>query len=277
MKTNSIIMVVMLVAAPLQAREYHVATTGLDSNKGSQAKPFLTIQHAADLAQPGDVITVHEGIYREEITPPRGGLSDKKRITYQAAPGEDVEIRGSEVVNDWTEESPGIWKAVVPNSLFGDFNPFADEVSGDWFKPKDRKHHTGCVYQDGQWLFEAASKEDLLERKSWFAEVGDTTTTIWATFDRANPNKSLTEINVRQTVFYPRKPFQNYITVRGFKMRHAAPKWAPPTAEQMGLIGTHWSKGWIIENNHIRYSTCVGVTLGKDGDQWDNTSQNCAE
>ena len=58
---------------------------------------------------------------------------------------------------------------------------------------------------------------------------------------------------------------------------HAATPWAPPTAEQIGLIGAHWSKGWIIEKNDIRYSTCVGITLGKYGDQWDNTSQNSAE
>ena len=60
-------------------------------------------------------------------------------------------------------------------------------------------------------------------------------------------------------------------------MEHAATPWAPPTAEQIGLIGTHWSKGWIIEENTIRYSTCVGITLGKHGDQWDNTSANSAE
>lgn len=37
-----------------------------------------------------------------------------------------------------------------------------------------------------------------------------------------------------------------------------------PTAEQIGLIGTHWSKGWIIENNIISDSKCSCVTLGKD-------------
>ena len=37
--------------------------------------------------------------------------------------------------------------------------------------------------------------------------------------------------------------------MRGFTLEHAATNWAPPTAEQIGLIGTHWSKGWIIENN----------------------------
>ena len=56
----------------------------------------------------------------------------------------------------------------------------------------------------------------------------------------------------------------------------AATNWAPPTAEQVGLIGTHWSKGWVIEDNTIRYSTCTGVTLGKHGDEFDNTSQNSA-
>ncbi len=85
------------------------------------------------------------------------------------------------------------------------------------------------------------------------------------------------EINVRQTVFYPDKPRRNYITVRGFILRDAATPWAPPTAEQIGLIGTHWSKGWIIENNVVSHSICAGISLGKYGDQWDNTSANTAE
>jgi len=253
--------------------QYHVSTAGLDVNPGTKAKPFKTISAAAAVAQPGDTITVHEGIYREEINPPRGGTSDKIRITYQAAPGQNVEIRGSEVVTGWTKESDHLWKIKIENSLFGNFNPFADIVRGDWFKDKGRNHHTGCVYLDGHWLTEAASKEDLRNtkwKKAWLAEVKDKTTTVWATFDDDNPNESVTEVNVRQTVFYPKHPGINYITVRGFTMQHAATNWAPPTAEQIGLIGTHWSKGWIIENNVIRYSNCVGVTLGKYGDEFDN-------
>ena len=78
-------------------------------------------------------------------------------------------------------------------------------------------------------------------------------------------------------MFYPEKPGINYITVRGFTLRHAATPWAPPTAEQIGLIGTHWSKGWIIENNVISHSICSGIALGKYGDQWDNTSADTAE
>ena len=95
-----------LAADVPSGREYHVSPQGNDANDGSAANMLKTISAAARLAQPGDVITVHEGVYRERITPPRGGQSDTKRIVYQAAPGEKVEIKGSEVVKHWTK-SPG--------------------------------------------------------------------------------------------------------------------------------------------------------------------------
>jgi hypothetical protein len=122
-----------------------------------------------------------------------------------------------------------------------------------------------------------SSKPSALNPQLWFAKVDDSNTTIWAQFRDANPNEQLVEINARRTVFYPSEPGRNYITVRGFTLQHAATPWAPPTAEQIGLIGTHWSKGWIIENNTVRYSTCSGIALGKHGDQFDNTSANTAE
>ncbi len=266
------------VALPKKTSEFHVARNGKDSNSGTEATPFYSIQHAADLAQPGDVITVHKGVYRERINPPRGGESDFRRITYQSAPGETVEIKGSEVVKGWEKVQGDTWKVVLCHTFFGGFNPYADRLSGDWFHPRGRTHHTGAVYYNGDWLTEAATQEELFKPVDktplWFAQVDKEVTTIWAQFPNANPNEQQVEINVRRTVFYPDKPGRNYITVRGFTMRHAATPWAPPTAEQIGLIGTHWSKGWIIENNTISHSTCSGITLGKYGDEFDNKSSS---
>jgi alpha-N-arabinofuranosidase len=271
----------LLLSGIIQAREYHVSVKGDDTNKGTAKDPFQTISRAAEVAQPGDFITVHEGTYREQINPPRGGKSDKKRIVYQATPGEKVVIKGSEVIKGWQKVQNDTWKVTIPNSFFGDFNPYSDLINGDWFNPKGREHHTGAVYLNGHWLTEAAKQDDVLKPISdtplWFGQVDKTNTTIWAQFKNVNPNEAEVEINVRRTVFYPDKPGVNFITVRGFTMMHAATPWAPPTAEQIGLIGTHWSKGWIIENNDISYSTCVGITLGKHGDKWDNTSANTAE
>jgi hypothetical protein len=57
-------------------------------------------------------------------------------------------------------------------------------------------------------------------------------------------------------------------------MSQAATQWAAPTAEQIGLIGTHWSKGWIIEDNVISNSKCTGITLGKDRKSGHNVWSN---
>ena len=66
------------------------------------------------------------------MAPRRGGLSDQRRITYEAAAGEHVVIKGSEAVTGWEPVDGTVWKAAVPNSLFGGFNPFAEEIDGDW-------------------------------------------------------------------------------------------------------------------------------------------------
>jgi alpha-N-arabinofuranosidase len=153
----------LLMLSALCARDFHVATTGDDSSDGSSTHPLRTIQAAANQAMPGDMITVREGVYRERIDPPCGGDSDAKRIIYQAAPGAKVTIKGSEVVNGWTKVAHDTRKVVIPNSFFESFNPFADEIRGDWFKAKGRKHHTGAIYQAGHWLTEAAKPEEVLE------------------------------------------------------------------------------------------------------------------
>ena len=268
----------LMPLAVLQAAELHVAVTGKDSDPGSSAAPLRTIQRAADLAQPGDTITVHAGVYRERINPPRGGESDAKRIIYQAAPGEKVEIKGSEVIKNWVKVQDDTWKVTLPNTFFGNFNPYSDLIRGDWFSDQGRQHHTGAVYLDGEWRIEAARLDDLFKAADseplWFGQLDKDNTSIWAQFKGVNPNDAKVEINVRQTVFAPEKTGINYITVRGFDMRNAATPWAPPTAKQIGIVSALWCKGWIIENNEISYSRCSGVALGKYGDEWDNRAES---
>lgn len=41
---------ILVVAAQLNAKEFHVATMGDDANQGRKSAPFQTIQRAADLA-----------------------------------------------------------------------------------------------------------------------------------------------------------------------------------------------------------------------------------
>jgi hypothetical protein len=427
MKTNNLwYCLVLLSASMAAAAEIHVSVEGDDAHDGSAQRPLRTIQQAAELAQPGDTVTVHEGVYRERVDPPRGGLSDEQRIIYQAAPGANVVIKGSEVVTSWMQVEGDVWKAVLPNDFFGDFNPYNDRIGGEWYgTPRDGfDRHTGAVYLNGDWLDEAKTlaqilpslmehtdpqdevlggktaaypgtaiagtdedtlyqtcrydlegyrlavpngiyrvtlkfcephfdapakrvfdvrlgentvltafdifansgkftahdkvfdgiavtdgqlKIDIINRVSlacisgivvesgeysrkvncggpawegyqrdlvdavspahgrplWFAQVDRENTTIWAQFKGVDPNEETVEINVRQSVFYPSEPGRNYITVRGFTMRHAATPWSGAMSEQVGLIGTHWSQGWIIEDNLITHSMNTGITLGR--------------
>jgi len=271
-----LLILLVLTSFVLQAKEYHVSASGNDKNDGSSSNPFRTINFVAQFAIPGDVITVHEGVYRERVNPLRGGESDTKRIIYRAAKGEKVVITGSEPVKGWEKVSGDIWKLMLPNSFFGNFNPYSDLIRGDWFDSKGRQHHTGCVYLNGSWMIEAINFDELKKPTDktplWFGQVEKDTTTIWAQFKSVNPNTEQVEINARKVVFYPSKNFINYITVSGFTMENAATNWAPPSAEQTGIVGTNWSKGWIIENNTVRNSKCSGISLGKYGDEFDNTN-----
>ena len=119
MKKMPITIFLLLAATTLALRafpatEFHVAITGNDAGPGTQAAPLRTIQRAADLAQPGDTVTVHAGVYRERVNPPRGGESDTKRIAYQAAPGEQVVITGAEAMKGWEKVAEDTWKVVIP-------------------------------------------------------------------------------------------------------------------------------------------------------------------
>lgn len=270
-----------LIAALLgpfgHAREYHVSPSGTDAADGTPAHPLRTISAAAERAEPGDTVIVHAGTYRERVSPPRGGDSDTRRITYQAAPGETVIIKGSEVIGNWQPFVGDVWRVTLPNTFFGDYNPYQDVITGDWFADRGRPHHTGEVYLNGKSLYETHLLERVLHPRpfpdsrdpagsvwTWFCESDEENTYIYANFHGLNPNEELVEINVRDACFYPARPGCNYITVRGFHMSQAATQWAAPTAEQIGLLGTHWSKGWIIERNVVSDSKCAGITLGKD-------------
>ena len=269
---------------------YHVSPQGSDRASGDARHPLRTISRAAALAVPGDTVRVHTGVYREWVKPACSGLSDTCRIVFEAAPGEHPVIKGSEQVTGWVREADGLWRLTLPNSFFGDGNPYDTPIEGDWLlEPTEPLRHTGQVYLNGQPLYEASSREELLSHqpvslgrkpnwdprpvlhphpektvRRWFAQVDEHTTTLLASFGEENPNEALTEINVRPCCFYPERPGISYITVRGFEMAQAATPWAPPTANQPGLIGPHWSRGWIIENNDLHDAKASCVSLGKD-------------
>jgi parallel beta-helix repeat protein len=76
---------------------YYVATTGSDSNPGSEAQPWRTIQKAASTLVAGDTVYIRAGTYQERVEPLHSGSADHS-IHYAAYPGDTVTIEGASLI-----------------------------------------------------------------------------------------------------------------------------------------------------------------------------------
>ena len=134
-----------------------------DSGPGSNDRPFRTIGKAAQVLQPGERVVIASGTYREWVRPERGGTGPDKMISYEAAPGAKVYIKGSDVLKEGWARDPVIafrrppaasgapapppppppapsWGYQLTGAMFPDaYNPFAlASVAGDraWLDTK---------------------------------------------------------------------------------------------------------------------------------------------
>jgi hypothetical protein len=132
------------------SKTYYVDNTAPsadDNGPGDKARPFRTINKAAQILEPGERVVIAAGTYRECVRPARGGTGPGQMISYEAAPGAKVYIKGSEVLKDgWQQQkvserfnaSPDsgitVWRHELTNALFPDnYNPFAlPSIMGSW-------------------------------------------------------------------------------------------------------------------------------------------------
>lgn len=73
---------------------FYVAKNGSDSNPGTEAEPWLTIQKAADTMVAGDSVYIKAGTYKTRVIPKNSG-SVGNYITYQNYPGDEVILDAS--------------------------------------------------------------------------------------------------------------------------------------------------------------------------------------
>jgi hypothetical protein len=154
-----------------------------DKGPGTKEHPFRSIDHAAQVLQPGERVVIAEGVYREVIRPARGGDGPEAMISYEAAPGAKVVVKGSAIVNDWqpsegwnfgfdrtTKQRVKAWELHLDPSLFHDgYNPFeVDNVIGNryWINyAKDNManyfRRRGIVFVDGHPLEPVEIASDL--------------------------------------------------------------------------------------------------------------------
>jgi len=97
-------------------RTLYVSPTGNNSNPGTDPlAPLETIQHAADLAQPGDLVSIAPGIYRESVAVPTSGTAAQPIVFRGADAGAVLDGADATVLAGvaWVPEANGIWSRVL--------------------------------------------------------------------------------------------------------------------------------------------------------------------
>jgi hypothetical protein len=74
---------------------FYVATTGNDSNPGTLAAPWRTVQHAADSVRAGSTVYVRGGIYEELVSIKASGNASDGFITFRSYPNETAVLEAS--------------------------------------------------------------------------------------------------------------------------------------------------------------------------------------
>jgi len=121
MKIRCLPLVILLAVPSLHAATYYVAppaSGGNDSNPGTLASPYATIQRAANVATAGDTVQIRAGTYREAVTPTNSGTSGSP-ITYRNYNTETVTISGADPISGvtWAQEgTTSVYKATLPAS-----------------------------------------------------------------------------------------------------------------------------------------------------------------
>ena len=113
----------LLALAPLAlcAGDLHVATAGKDTNPGTAAAPFATIQQAEKSASPGDTVFIHGGTYKmtekqiARFERNRGQVID---LGESGRPGKPIcyfAVAGEKPVSDFSEVKPPNYRVTAFN------------------------------------------------------------------------------------------------------------------------------------------------------------------
>ena len=94
------------------AKEIHVSKQGNDTQAGTQNAPYKTIYKASQVAEAGDVVIIHEGVYEETLTPKNSGTAGAP-IVFKGADGEKVVISAMQALSGWQLDKGVVYKTTV--------------------------------------------------------------------------------------------------------------------------------------------------------------------
>ena len=273
----------VLLPALASAAVYHVdqrAADAADDNPGTAEAPWKTLARAgtATELQPGDTVLVHSGVYREHVDLTVSGEPDKP-ITFAAAPGARVVIKGSELVtskwermtnlSDKPEPYPNayarVWRTKLGEEMFTD-----PDFAGAYQDPAQR--WVSQVFIDETHPLQRIGVPRIYPNEGYsrLRQVGrglEDITTDSFFFDPSDgmlylnlsgdPAWYVIEVGVRGFVLTARNCHD--VVIRGFEMRHNR-----QPGGQWPMVSLHTCERVLLEDCSVRYADFGGLSLYKN-------------
>ena len=113
--------------------EIHVDNQlGNDSNPGTKNCPYKTVNYAISMANNGNIIEIHEGVYHETIL-----IQDFENLTIKSSEGERVVFDGTISIKDdlnskWSLDSNGIYQVELGIDAWQVFLDYEEQIPARW-------------------------------------------------------------------------------------------------------------------------------------------------
>lgn len=243
-----------------------------DDNPGTELAPFKTIAGGLKGLKSGDTVYVKRGVYREVVIldpngrdkypPVPSGRSYQQMTSLAAFPGDEVIVKGSDLIGGWKQHKGKIWyteQAPSPTEL-----PiiFCDDkrlnLIGDWSGRMSEmiKGRAGSVEV---WKGRRGQKLEDLEANSCFYDKASNRLYIWLA-DGGDPNKHQIEITMRSGLSVN----GSYMRVSGIKVLQAGAGVGGSfnILENCEGSDSAWCGGYVSGE----FNTLIGCKFNRNGD-----------
>ncbi len=280
---------VLSVAATIpraaSAATYHVnqaSANAADSNSGTEEAPWKTVSRAAaaEELRPGDTVLIHSGVYREHVELKVSGQPEQP-ITFSAAPGARVALKGSELVRgpwqkladqaDVPEPYPNafsrIWRIALGDEFFTDarFQGGYDDKMRRWVsqvfvndnKPLQRIG-PDPIYRNDEYLkltIIGQGLEDMIEDSFYFNPSNQNLYVKIA----GEPAWYSIEVGVRGFVLTAENVHD--VVIRGLELRHNR-----QPGGQWSMVSLGQCERVIMEDCRVYGSDFCGLGVGRSRD-----------
>ena len=148
------ILIFCLVSTTFYGQFVYVDQKVEQPGDGTKAKPFKTIQEAANVATAGSTVRILDGIYREYVQPKHKGKKGSY-ITYEAINPGKVVVSGADIVSAWEklEGKREIYTA--------DWSTYFEINTNDYTHHDDRWGRADLAVVDGKLMVFCESMERL--------------------------------------------------------------------------------------------------------------------